>query len=69
MSEEPTRVVVSECPMSWCTHTAVVEDPEGDYDAALEIQDHVNEDHSEMDIETLKETAPEFEFDGQDDEA
>ena len=50
---ERTRVVVSKCPMSWCTFTAVVEDPETESEAALEVQEHVNEDHSEKDIDTL----------------
>jgi hypothetical protein len=48
-----TKVVVAECPMSWCQFTAVVEDPETGYEAAYEIQEHVNEDHSEKDMETL----------------
>ena len=50
---ERTRVVVAKCPMSWCTFTAVVEDPETESEAALEVQEHVNEDHSEKDIDTL----------------
>lgn len=50
---EWTRVLVAECPMSWCQFTAVIEDPDTDYDTALEIQDHVNENHSEKDIDTL----------------
>jgi len=33
---------------------AVVEDPETPYDAAYEISDHVNEEHSDEDLETLK---------------
>ena len=50
---DSTQVLLAECPMSWCHFTAVVEDPDGDYDAALEIQEHVNEDHSEKDLDTL----------------
>jgi hypothetical protein len=53
VEREPTRVVVAECPMSWCTFTAVVQDPDSDYDAALKVKEHVNDDHSEKDISTL----------------
>lgn len=52
---DSTKVLVAECPMSWCTFTAVVDDPQTGYEAAYEIQDHVNSDHSEMDMETLGE--------------
>lgn len=50
-----TKVLVAECPMSWCAYTAVVEDPETGYEAAYEIADHVNSEHSEKDMETLGE--------------
>ena len=49
-----TRVLAAECPMSWCTHTEVATNPDNEWAAAEAIADHVNEDHSEMDIETLK---------------
>lgn len=55
MGSSKTRVIVSECPMSWCTFTAVIEDPDDGYEAAYEVQDHVNNDHSEKDLDTLKE--------------
>lgn len=50
----PTTIHVLECPMSWCQFTAVVEEPDSDYEVAFEIQDHVNEEHSEMDLKTLE---------------
>lgn len=49
-----TKVVVAECPMSWCDFQAVVENPLLEYDAAFEVEDHVNEAHSEADIGTLR---------------
>jgi hypothetical protein len=51
--DKPNRIVVAECPLSWCDKTAVVADPKTDAEAALKIKAHVNEDHSEDDRKTL----------------
>lgn len=45
---------VAECPLSWCDHTERVDDPDGKFEVAMLIQEHVNSDHSEKDIQTLR---------------
>ena len=57
MSEnERTHVVVLECPMSWCDQRFIGEgDSEtAEVEAASQLSGHVNGDHSERDIDTLR---------------
>ena len=55
---ERTHVVVLECPMSWCDQRFIGEgDCEtAEVEAASQLSSHVNGDHSESDIDTLRVT-------------